>query len=351
MNTRVIYFGLLVLSLCAAQIGASHAASISTNVTAGRQYVTYNGGGAPDLAGPDFTQPSLTENNNASSYEMLVTDWQGDFIDGSTGSSYGQTVYAAVQVGHLQTVSGASSAVSVNEDRSVFNSTSSTSAWQDTLTLTSVGVASGYMSFDLELVGWLNANTTGSGGGEWEEEPGYWFTWNTARAGWQLDVQMTGGALINDTYGGYVGSFDGDANANLPLVVSYSAIPIQFGVPVTVSVSLTADADNNYVYQETAAAEVSILNSLEWGGITSVVDADGNPIDFSLVSDSGYDYRLAFADSPEGRSVVPLPAAFWLFGSGLLGLVGIARRQKPKKPSVLSPNVAKPETFLKPQWC
>ncbi|MGB5716088.1 MAG: VPLPA-CTERM sorting domain-containing protein [Gammaproteobacteria bacterium] len=25
---------------------------------------------------------------------------------------------------------------------------------------------------------------------------------------------------------------------------------------------------------------------------------------------------------------VPLPAAFWLFGSGLLGLVGIARRKK-----------------------
>jgi hypothetical protein len=27
-------------------------------------------------------------------------------------------------------------------------------------------------------------------------------------------------------------------------------------------------------------------------------------------------------------SQVPLPAAVWLFGSGLLGLVGIARRKK-----------------------
>jgi hypothetical protein len=25
---------------------------------------------------------------------------------------------------------------------------------------------------------------------------------------------------------------------------------------------------------------------------------------------------------------VPVPAAFWLFGSGLLGLVGMARRKK-----------------------
>jgi len=27
-------------------------------------------------------------------------------------------------------------------------------------------------------------------------------------------------------------------------------------------------------------------------------------------------------------SVVPIPATVWLFGSGLLGLVGIARRKK-----------------------
>jgi len=27
-------------------------------------------------------------------------------------------------------------------------------------------------------------------------------------------------------------------------------------------------------------------------------------------------------------SAVPVPAAFWLFGSGLIGLVGFARRKK-----------------------
>jgi len=32
-------------------------------------------------------------------------------------------------------------------------------------------------------------------------------------------------------------------------------------------------------------------------------------------------------DSPEIETV-PIPAAAWLFGSGLLGLVGIARRKK-----------------------
>ena len=29
-----------------------------------------------------------------------------------------------------------------------------------------------------------------------------------------------------------------------------------------------------------------------------------------------------------GASVVPVPAAVWLFGSGLLGLVGVAMRKK-----------------------
>jgi hypothetical protein len=32
--------------------------------------------------------------------------------------------------------------------------------------------------------------------------------------------------------------------------------------------------------------------------------------------------------APNAVSAVPVPAAVWLFGSGLLGLVGISRRKK-----------------------
>ena len=39
------------------------------------------------------------------------------------------------------------------------------------------------------------------------------------------------------------------------------------------------------------------------------------------------DFEIGFAD-PVALAAVPVPAAVWLFGSGLLGLIGIARRKK-----------------------
>lgn len=38
--------------------------------------------------------------------------------------------------------------------------------------------------------------------------------------------------------------------------------------------------------------------------------------------------KTTFDDSTSSVSAVPVPAAVWLFGSGLLGLVGVARRKK-----------------------
>ncbi|MGB5409060.1 MAG: VPLPA-CTERM sorting domain-containing protein, partial [Thiogranum sp.] len=50
------------------------------------------------------------------------------------------------------------------------------------------------------------------------------------------------------------------------------------------------------------------------------------------VSDSallgGWSPALTEAYVPGSVTVVPVPAAVWLFGSGLLGLVGVARRRR-----------------------
>jgi hypothetical protein len=41
------------------------------------------------------------------------------------------------------------------------------------------------------------------------------------------------------------------------------------------------------------------------------------------------DYLVATATTiNDGTSVVPIPAAAWLFGSALLGLAGVARRKQ-----------------------
>ncbi|VAW54702.1 hypothetical protein MNBD_GAMMA06-552 [hydrothermal vent metagenome] len=64
------------------------------------------------------------------------------------------------------------------------------------------------------------------------------------------------------------------------------------------------------------------LLTLDGTGILTGIDFD--PTDaiwtFSASSLNGYSMSIA-------TTVVPVPAAVWLFGSGLLGLVGIARRK------------------------
>lgn len=55
-------------------------------------------------------------------------------------------------------------------------------------------------------------------------------------------------------------------------------------------------------------------------------DADGNPLDETLYA---FDTNCAGASCTFTRDVsaVPLPAAAWLFGSAMLGLVGLSRRR------------------------
>ena len=53
---------------------------------------------------------------------------------------------------------------------------------------------------------------------------------------------------------------------------------------------------------------------------------NGGAVDLSWRASSPGDWtRMITAFSP--AAVVPVPAAFWLFGSGLLGLIGFARRK------------------------
>lgn len=60
--------------------------------------------------------------------------------------------------------------------------------------------------------------------------------------------------------------------------------------------------------------------------------AEGNTLQLEFYSPLGGDpwgnYYLIETAGVSNVSPVPLPAAFWVFGSGLIGLVGVARRRK-----------------------
>jgi hypothetical protein len=53
----------------------------------------------------------------------------------------------------------------------------------------------------------------------------------------------------------------------------------------------------------------------------SYIDTSGNKVLLSSVNHTG---EIVFANT----AVIPVPAAIWLFGSGLIGLAGFARRKK-----------------------
>jgi hypothetical protein len=74
---------------------------------------------------------------------------------------------------------------------------------------------------------------------------------------------------------------------------------------------------------------------VEWGRYTLDILIDdtliGDTLQFGFIATAtNYNGSAVFYDnlSFERVEVIPVPAAVWLFGSGLLGLVGVARRRK-----------------------
>jgi len=172
---------------------------------------------------------------------------------------------------------------------------------------------------------------------------------NAASYTWGLSDPSTLDVRFKDIGGNLLDSNAADVNLTLLFVGSN---------PHTGTVSLfggTGGTSADYEYSLTPYVEGPpevFTGYTKYNSVTAKeeLDADGNPTTDTLgifaltisIADAfpgfdgtfngaslqifggGYDSGLALV----GTTAVPVPAAVWLFGSGLLGLVGVARRKK-----------------------
>jgi len=129
-----------------------------------------------------------------------------------------------------------------------------------------------------------------------------------------------------------------DALTNLEMsVTNFSGQALNFSFDYDIIATASATGDD-------AMADV-LVELLGFGIVDILAEASANSISGPVSDDASvsgsFNFTLGagnrqiftgvaggFVDSIGAASAVPVPAAVWLFGSGLLGLVGVARRKR-----------------------
>jgi len=147
---------------------------------------------------------------------------------------------------------------------------------------------------------------------------------------------------------GFTANGYGYAYSDYFWVSSESFFDITFSLSTSTEFSLTGILEGNDFWGGTGDASIGLFNgdntlagnliygtsiSAMYGYDSAIVDfydilgpgeyrlvAKANP--YFIEADSRYDINATFV------SAVPVPAAVWLFGSGLIGVIGLARRKK-----------------------
>ena len=132
--------------------------------------------------------------------------------------------------------------------------------------------------------------------------------------------------LLGDLQGGTLAMFD-DSDP------SYSGVFIDIPLASTVGISGPVNSNNDYLATNSLGdTPLTLTGSNNF--ILGLNDGSGWISDSAIVSLGANAYSVTFATGANVIEVdvqvvpaVPVPAAVWLFGSGLIGLVGIARRK------------------------
>lgn len=86
----------------------------------------------------------------------------------------------------------------------------------------------------------------------------------------------------------------------------------------------------DFVANKTGFGSVGFFSLTTNGGISGL-QGGNNPSTRATFGDWTWDAANATLSYGSGQTVVPIPGAIWLLGSGLLGLAGIGRRKKAAK--------------------
>lgn len=145
-----------------------------------------------------------------------------------------------------------------------------------------------------------------------------------------VTVPGTGGTYSVAAYG------DRPGTGGIPQYITFE-LAVKFNSQdfTNLAMWLQTSADTGLLYgfglSHAVTATSGFFSTLEWVGIDSVRDAQGNLVNgWSVTSGSGFDYSRSYA---EQISAVPAPPALWLLGSGVLGLIGVARRKAARRQS------------------
>ena len=115
------------------------------------------------------------------------------------------------------------------------------------------------------------------------------------------------------TSGEYI--FSVDANALTGSVFTSSGITFDL-----------TDGGFEFFAGGTSSSSMDVITTDDWVTFTWTTTLDAGLIDIGLRTTDIAKYSIAFDNF--SVALVPVPAAVWLFGSGLIGLVGVARRKK-----------------------
>lgn len=128
------------------------------------------------------------------------------------------------------------------------------------------------------------------------------------------------GTNIRSVFSAADGTIDDVTLLDSPYLLDWNfEVPFPFELTVAAGESIVFDFYSVLVSSEIPLDSVIILTSASMGfeNIPAAYPDDNKAYDFYISS-----------SNEASVTVVPIPAALWLFGSGLIGLIGVARRKK-----------------------